>query len=107
MKGFDAIETLKQEGCNDISIWVSDMCLVEPTLQVNHLLQAKKEGILAKNSFFILTLKFNTGHSKETFDFFAEEEVKRLMENAEVENVRTYHLFSNRKGERTIMGVIK
>lgn len=107
MKGFDAIDTLKQEGCNDISIWVSDMCLQNPALQVNHLLQAKKKGILANNSFFILTLKFNTGHSKETFDFFAEEEVKRLMENAEVENVRTYHLFSNRKGERTIMGIIK
>lgn len=107
MKGFDAIETLKQEGCNDISVWVSDMCLQQPTLQINHLLQAKKEGILAKKSFFILTLKFNTGHSKETFDFFAEEEVKRLKENAEVENVRTYHLFSNRKGERTIMGIIK
>jgi hypothetical protein len=80
------------------------MCLVDPKQQVDHLVEAKEKGILAANAFFVLTLKFNTGHSKETFDRFACQELERLKELVKVESVQIYHLFSNRKGERTIMG---
>lgn len=104
MRGTDAIDLLREEGCTNVSLWVSDMCLVDPKQQVDHLVEAKEKGILAANAFFVLTLKFNTGHSKETFDRFACQELERLKELVKVESVQTYHLFSNRKGERTIMG---
>ncbi len=73
---------------------------------MNHLVQAKDKGILNPNSYFVLTLKFNTGHCKDTFDLFAREELKRLKEKINIQNVQTYHLFSNRKGERTLIGKI-
>jgi len=104
MRGTDAIDLLREEGCTNVSLWVSDMCLVDPKQQVDHLVEAKQKGILAGNAFFVLTLKFNTGHSKDTFDRFACQELERLKEMVKVESVQTYHLFSNRKGERTLIG---
>ena len=105
MRGSDAIETLRSEG-EKVNLWVSDMCLADPKQQVDHLLLAKDKGILNEGAFFVLTLKFNTGHSKDTFDLFARQEVERLQAQAKVEHVQLYHLFSNRKGERTIMGTL-
>lgn len=105
MKACNAINLLQKEG-KTVSLWVSDMCLIEPHHQVDHLLMAKKKGILIDGSYFVLTLKFNTGHSKNIFDKFAEQELQRLRENVKVENVQVYHLFSNRKGERTLIGQI-
>ena len=104
MRGTDAIDMLREEGCADVSLWVSDMCLVDPKQQVGHLVEAKEKGILAPNAFFVLTLKFNTGHSKDTFDLFARQELKRLQGLVNVKSVQMYHLFSNRKGERTLIG---
>lgn len=105
IRGIDAIDVLQNEG-KQVSLWVSDMCLFDPKQQVDHLILAKNKGILKDdgNTFFVLTLKFNTGHGKDTFDMFAKNELKRLQESIPVTNVRTYHLFSNRKGERTLIG---
>ena len=103
MRGNVAIDLLQKEG-ETVNLWVSDMCLADPKDQVDHLVLAKEKGVLNNDSFFVLTLKFNTGHSKDTFDLFAGEELKRLKEKIKVENVQTYHLFSNRKGERTLIG---
>jgi hypothetical protein len=103
MRGNVAIDLLQKEG-ETVNLWVSDMCLADPKHQVDHLVLAKEKGVLNNDSFFVLTLKFNTGHSKDTFDLFAGEELKRLKEKIKVENVQTYHLFSNRKGERTLIG---
>jgi predicted rRNA methylase YqxC with S4 and FtsJ domains len=103
MRGFDAIDLLSEEQ-KVVNLWVSDMCLLDPKHQIDHLVLAKEKGILAEKAFFILTLKFNTGHSKDTFDLFAKEELDRLREKLKVDNVQVYHLFSNRKGERTVVG---
>ena len=105
-RGSDAIDTLRSEG-EKVNLWVSEMCLADSKQQVDHLLLAKDKGILNKDAFFVLTLKFNTGHSKETFDLFATQEVERLQAQAKVvHDVQLYHLFSNQKGERTIMGTL-
>jgi hypothetical protein len=80
------------------------MCLADPKEQVDHLVRAKEKGILADGAIFVLTLKFNMGHSKETFDRYAEEELTRVSKELKVHNLRLYHLFSNRKGERTVIG---
>jgi len=103
MRGETAIDLLQTEKCQ-VNLWVSDMCLTDPKRQVDHLVYANEKGILADKAFFVLTLKFNVGHAKETFDLFAREELKRLGEKMNVEHVQTYHLFSNRKGERTLVG---
>jgi len=87
-----------------VQIWVSDMCFFDPQQQINHLLYAHEKNILSTNAFFVLTLKFNTGHGKDTFDLFAQQEYQRLQQILSVTNVHTYHLFSNRKGERTLIG---
>jgi len=90
-----------------IHLWVSDMCLMDMEDQVNTFLQAKEMKILAPDAFFVLTLKCTTGHSKKRFDALAEKEIDRLLGNLEnPRHVRSYHLFSNRKGERTVMGFI-
>eukprot|EP00553_Chaetoceros_curvisetus_P009981 CAMPEP_0204620704 /NCGR_PEP_ID=MMETSP0717-20131115/6654_1 /ASSEMBLY_ACC=CAM_ASM_000666 /TAXON_ID=230516 /ORGANISM="Chaetoceros curvisetus" /LENGTH=297 /DNA_ID=CAMNT_0051634957 /DNA_START=90 /DNA_END=983 /DNA_ORIENTATION=- len=143
MRGDDAMDWIVGKESNDekdrVHLWVSDMCLLNPSHQVDHFLRALDKGVLATNQnredgsikegewvFFVLTLKFNTGHARETFDDMAKLEVQRLKERLQVwsknrkekmrndnhsdqgtkqtVNVRTYHLFSNRKGERTIMG---
>ena len=104
-RGSDAIDTLRSEG-EKVNLSVGGMCLADPKQQVDRLLLAKDKGILNKDAFFVLTLKFNTGHSKETFDLFATQEVERLQAQPKVEHVQLYHLFSNRKGERTIMGTL-
>ncbi len=133
--------TTGSNGVKDrVHLWVSDMCLLNPSHQVDHFLRALEKGVLATNTnqncegkrregewiSFVLTLKFNTGHARETFDDMARLEVQRLKERLEtwavgrnsrmssgyhgdtrmkeIVNVKTYHLFSNRKGERTIMG---
>ena len=80
------------------------MCFFDPQQQINHLLYAPEKNILSTNAFFVLTLKFNTGHGKDTFDLFSQQEYQRLQQILSVTNVHTYHLFSNRKGERTLIG---
>jgi Predicted rRNA methylase len=106
MRGKDGIEQVRKEG-NIVHLWVSDMCLVDPKDQVHHLLMAKERGILSDDATFVLTLKFNTGHCKETFDRYAQEELSYLKESLNVANVKLYHLFSNRKGERTLIGQLQ
>jgi hypothetical protein len=92
-----------------IDIWVSDMCVKDMPAQIDWFLEARKLGIVAKGTFFVLTLKCFKGHSSATFDKLVEEQVGRL--TGEEENlccccckVQVLHLFSNRSSERTIVG---
>jgi hypothetical protein len=105
MKIQDAIPILKQNKLK-FDIFVSDMCLHEMEQQLDFLLLAKDEGILDENAFFVLTLKCNSGFSKENFDGQVQKVVEKLVSRVKTDKISTYHLFSNRNGERTIMGFI-
>jgi 23S rRNA C2498 (ribose-2'-O)-methylase RlmM len=89
-----------------ISIWVSDMCVHEVSKQVDIFLRAKNTGTLQSNAAFVLTIKCNIGHAKERFNELTRIEVNRLKE-AGAKDLMVLHLFSNRIGERTVIGVIK
>ncbi|KAL7542952.1 hypothetical protein ACHAXR_012245 [Thalassiosira sp. AJA248-18] len=89
-----------------VKIWVSDMCLHYMEHQVDQLLLAKKEGLLAPKAFFVLTLKCVVGHSKVSYDSQVEKVVDKLRRSANVVGVEIFHLFSNRSGERTVLGYI-
>ena len=90
-----------------INVWVSDMCLVDMGKQVDYLIIAKKQGLLRGNAFFVLTLKCTTGHSKHAFDEMTQNVIKDQMQsNLSIERLQTYHLFSNKKGERTVIGQV-
>ena len=94
----NAIPMLAEKGAA-IDLWVSDMCLHAMSDQVDWLLKARDAGILSPTAMFVLTLKCNVGHSASAYDKQVEKEVTRLDDLLE-----TLHLFSNRSGERTIMG---
>lgn len=109
MTGQNAIPNLsevltKRDGL--VSIWVSDMCVHEVSKQVDMFLLAKSSGLFQANAAFVLTIKCNVGHAKERFDELTEREVVRLKE-AGAYDVLVLHLFSNRIGERTVIGYIK
>jgi len=107
MRVQDAIPILLENGgLGKIQIWVSDMCLHRMEEQLDLLLLAKEQGLLAPNAFFVLTLKCVVGRSKISFDYQVQRVVDKLCKHAKVEKVTTYHLFSNRSGERTVMGYI-
>ena len=91
-----------------VKIWVSDMCLHHMEEQCDQLLHAKKQGLLASNAFFVLTLKCIVGHSKGSYDAQVKHVVDKLCESEDVtvEGVEIFHLFSNRSGERTVVGYI-
>ena len=99
----NAIPVLVERGVK-VDLWVSDMCLHNVADQVDSLLRAKEAGLLSRNTFFVLTLKCNIGHSQSSFEKQVEKEVARLKGIAGA--LQTLHLFSNRSGERTIMGRI-
>ena len=88
-----------------IDLWVSDMCLHAMSDQVDWLLKARDAGILSAKAMFVLTLKCNIGHSASAYDKQVEKEVARLEGIAT--DIQTLHLFSNRSGERTIIGSLK
>ena len=88
-----------------IDLWVSDMCLHAMSDQVDWLLKARDAGILSAKAMFVLTLKCNIGHSASAYDKQVETEVARLESIAT--DIQTLHLFSNRSGERTIIGSLK
>jgi hypothetical protein len=109
MNAQDAIPklgTLLAERDALISIWVSDMCVHEITKQVDVFLAAKSQGIFQPGAAFVLTIKCNVGHAKERFDELTEKEVNRIKEEGAYD-VAVVHLFSNRIGERTVIGYIK
>ncbi|KAL9178982.1 hypothetical protein ACHAXT_011955 [Thalassiosira profunda] len=89
-----------------VRIFVSDMCLHKMSEQIDQLLLAREQGLLAPDAFFVLTLKCTMGHSKASYDAQVDEVVERLLAEATVEGAETCHLFSNRSGERTVMGRI-
>ena len=55
---------------------------------------------------FVLTIKCNVGHEKNDLISLAEEKADRVR-NHGAYDMRMIHLFSNRIGERTIIGFIK
>lgn len=87
-----------------IDVWVSDMCLHHVSEQLDWLLTARDMGLVGPGSFFVLTLKCKVGHSKASFDAQVSEQCKRL--DGVAEHLQTIHLFSNRNGERTVMGYL-
>uniref|UniRef100_A0A7S4QYH7 RRM domain-containing protein n=1 Tax=Ditylum brightwellii TaxID=49249 RepID=A0A7S4QYH7_9STRA len=93
-----------------VDIWVSDMCLHQMSEQVDLMLQAKEVGIIGEGTFFVLTLKCNMGHSREAFDEQVATQCDRLLSlgnsGGVVRDLQTIHLFSNRGGERTILGYL-
>lgn len=109
MKIQDAIPIIKERNAK-IKVFVSDMCLHEMEAQLDFLLLAREEGILEDETFFVLTLKVTGGYSKVYFDGEAQKVMDALHAKADVgiktRDTVTYHLFSNRNGERTIMGYI-
>ena len=106
MKIQDAIPSLVKDNVK-IKLWVSDMCLHNMSSQIDFLLMAKENGLLADNALFVLTLKCVVGKSKTAFDAQAEQTVDTLKDTANVNGVEIMHLFSNRSGERMVMGYIK
>mmetsp|Transcript_833 Transcript_833/g.1852 ORF Transcript_833/g.1852 Transcript_833/m.1852 type:complete len:321 (+) Transcript_833:19-981(+) len=95
----------KCDDCDGIAIWVSDMCVHELTKQVDIFLLAKNADIFRPGMAFVLTIKCNVGHAKDRFDDLTRNEVKRL-EHVGAYGLKIIHLFSNRNGERTVMGFI-
>jgi 23S rRNA C2498 (ribose-2'-O)-methylase RlmM len=90
-----------------VSIWVSDMCVQDVGKQVDIFLLAYKETLIETGTAFVLTIKCNVGHAKERFDEMANVEAARLKEKVDVSGLEILHLFSNRIGERTIIGCVK
>lgn len=89
-----------------IALWVSDMCVHDIPQQVDMFQSAYKQGMFEKsNAAFVLTIKCNKGHGRERFDMLVEEEASRLRQMGTYGMI-TFHLFSNRIGERTISGFI-
>jgi len=107
MKIQDAIPLLLKEEDKQVKIWVSDMCLHNMESQVDLLLMAKDSGLLSSDCFVVLTLKCIVGHSKSAYDAQVKKVVDKLCDKASMESVEIFHLFSNRSGERTVMGYLK
>ena len=99
----EALPLLAEENVT-VDVWVSDMCLHDVGEQVGWLLRAREAGVLARGAMFVLTLKCNIGHSRESHDSQARREVERL--GGMATKVETMHLFSNRSGERTVVGFL-
>ena len=113
MKIQDALPILLQEeneaaaAKGQIKIWVSDMCLHDMEEQATLLLLAKKKGLLAPNALFVLTLKCLFGHSKSAYDAQVRTVVDKFCgASTNLDSVEIFHLFSNRSGERTVIGYI-
>ena len=96
-------DTLQHKVC----IWVSDMCVQDVGKQVDIFLLAVKEKLIQSGAAFVLTIKCNVGHAKERFDEMTNAEADRLKEQVDVGGLEILHLFSNRIGERTIIGYVK
>ena len=109
MKIQDAIPQLQSQINHDddkIKVFVSDACLHSMSAQADFLLEAKEAGILADDVFFLLTLKCTMGHGKKAFDDQVEKVVSNLQACADIRQLSAHHLFSNRIGERTIIGIL-
>merc|ERR1711865_56302 len=94
------------ESRTQIDIWVSDMCLHYVGSQIDTLLDAlrRRRPIIARGTMFVLTIKCVVGHTKESFDNQVAEQRARIEDISR--DVQTLHLFSNRSGERTLIGYI-
>ena len=103
-------EAEKNEGdkrTTQIDIWVSDMCLHYVGSQIDTLLDTlrRRRPIIGSGTMFVLTIKCVVGHTKESFDNQVAEQRARIEDISR--DVQTLHLFSNRSGERTLIGYIK
>eukprot|EP00579_Thalassiosira_antarctica_P014077 CAMPEP_0201943910 /NCGR_PEP_ID=MMETSP0903-20130614/52086_1 /ASSEMBLY_ACC=CAM_ASM_000552 /TAXON_ID=420261 /ORGANISM="Thalassiosira antarctica, Strain CCMP982" /LENGTH=442 /DNA_ID=CAMNT_0048486769 /DNA_START=291 /DNA_END=1619 /DNA_ORIENTATION=- len=108
MKIQDALPLLLENEAakGQVKIWVSDMCLHNMEDQANLLLLAKEKGLLASKTFFVLTLKCVVGRSKLSYDSQVGTVVDAFCASANIDSLEIFHLFSNRSGERTVIGCI-
>jgi hypothetical protein len=102
MKLEDALPQLTERGTK-VDVWVSDMCLHYMSEQVDFLLESRP--VLSDNAFFVMTLKCVIGYSRASHDKQVQTQVDRLQSFAS--GISVVHLFSNRNGERTVMGFLK
>ncbi|CAJ1965085.1 unnamed protein product [Cylindrotheca closterium] len=104
LKALEAIEDFSKQGNICADIWVSDMCLHDMNGQIDIFKQAIEAGVVRRSALFCLTLKCTTGFSKGSYD----KQVELASQNLEgiASDITTLHLFSNRKGERTIVGLV-
>merc|ERR1712176_998602 len=96
-------------GGGRINVWVGDACLGFMKEQIDLLLSAREQGLLAPLTLFVLTLKCIVGRSRESFDGQVRKVVEQLLmrkidnnDNEKVmmvDNLEVYHLFSNKNGE--------
>lgn len=106
MKLEDAIPILASpddDSDEKIDIIVSDMCLHDMQDQINLIEKAKP--LLSEGALFILTLKCITGYTKTAYDFQVQNAISGLESRAF--GIQTIHLFSNRSGERCVIGYLK
>lgn len=91
-----------------LDIWVSDMCVKEMSQQLDYFLLARQEGIIGKDTFFVITIKCYVGCSAASFEKQTKEQVQRLLTPIAplARNVQVIHLFFNRNSERTIIGYL-
>lgn len=97
-----AIGVIAKEEKNSVGLWVSDMCLHDMGENVTWLLRSRADGILRRDAYFVFTLKCVRSKVREVIDRIVKEEVSRL--DGIAEGVEILHLFSNRSGERTVVG---
>ena len=100
----DALSEIEKDS---VGVYVSDMCLSRMEQQLEYMLLAKKEGVLKAGCFFALTLKCILGHTKEAHDEQAREVEQRLCSDGLADEVAIIHLFNNKAGERTILGLLR
>jgi len=93
---------------NYLDIWVSDMCVKDMSNQIDYFLLARQEGIIGKDTFFVITIKCYVGCSATSFDRQTNEQVQRLLIPTAplARNIHVIHLFFNRNSERTIIGYL-
>ena len=119
MKAQDAIAVFAARSLQ-ADVWVSDMCLHELSAQREILAAARDAGVLRRGgrrdgdgdglpprrgALVVLTLKCNRGHSKRSYDAQVEAEVENL--GGILQDIQVIHLFSNRSGERTVIGFVR
>ncbi|KAL7544851.1 hypothetical protein ACHAWF_008215 [Thalassiosira exigua] len=90
-----------------VGLWVSDMCVHDIPKQVDTFLMAYQKGVFQPRAGFVLTIKCNVGHASWRFDSWAKEQADRLARDVGAYDVSIMHLFSNRIGERTVVGRVK
>ena len=87
-----------------LDIWVSDMCVKDLRNQLEYFFLARQHQLVGRGTFFVFTIKCVVGYSSTAFEHQCHEQYRRLQPLAQ--HLHTFHLFSNRTSERTILGYL-